>query len=93
MVPEVPAGVPSPRKLTHWTMRELRLLYTLRTNGKGYLRTKDFQAVGLDPKRFMPSWLYRSAHNHFELVIEADTPDKHHPAAWAKVEEEMAARV
>jgi hypothetical protein len=89
MVPEVPAGVPSPRKLTAWTLRELRLLWILRNSGRDFLRTKDFKSVGLDPQRVMPSWLYRADYNRFELVLSADTPDVHHPKAWESVKEEM----
>ena len=80
MKPEVPAGVPSPRKFTNNTMKELRLCAIFRR--KGFVNTKDFQSVGLRTT-FLPDWLYRKSWNRFEQVIGSSLPDEFHPTASA----------
>lgn len=88
-VPEVPAGVPSPRKLTAWTEKELRLEVLFHRRG-GWVNTKDFQRVGLRTNQ-LPGWLCRTRSNHFEQVIASDLPSKHHPKAFKLAEKEMKA--
>lgn len=86
---EAPAGVPSPRKFTKYTERELRLEVLFHRRG-GWVNTKDFQRVGLRTTN-LPPWLCRTRSNHFEQVIGSDLPSKHHPSAFVRAQAEMEA--
>ena len=85
---ETPAGVPSPRVMTKQKERELRLCMILRR--KGYVNSKDFRSVGMNPKFVPGSWLYRSGYNKFTQVEGSTLPDEYHPKATAALARETA---
>lgn len=57
-VPDVPAGTPSPRTLSQWKIKALKLSITL--ENRGYLVRADFSHLQIDHRRFLTSgfgWL------------------------------------
>jgi hypothetical protein len=55
IVPDLPAGVPSPRSLTTWRLGALRLCHLLRT--RGWITAADFAAVKVDRRRWVRQWV------------------------------------
>lgn len=86
--PQVPAGVPSPRKQND---AELMLEVLMHDRG-GWLNTKDFQRLGLNT-RFLPRWLYRDRANHFVPTDTAVLPSEIHPQAMKALRAKMKAKV
>lgn len=84
VVPQVPAGVPSPKVLNE---AEIQLQVLMEARG-GWLKTKDFQKVGLRTQ-FLPRWLYRERSNHFVPQLNAVLPSEIHPQAYATIKARM----
>jgi len=55
VVPDLPAGVPSPRQLTPWRVKALALCRVLRS--KGYLTPADFKVLGIDRRVWIRKWV------------------------------------
>lgn len=56
IVPDLPAGVPSPRSLTLW--REKALLLCIKARKQGFLTSKDFESTGMSITRWVKlGWL------------------------------------
>lgn len=92
VVPDVPAGVPSPVKLTRWKLGAIKL--SMRLRHKGYLVRADFKEFGIDPGRWYNSWLQPDGKvrggRGLRWVAAPDwTPfDEQHPGAVAQLEEQ-----
>lgn len=84
MVPDVPAGVPSPVRLTTWKIAALKVLAQLKVNGT--ITAKDVRAHGIDPRRFCATdgWLRSEGNGNWSRgTIPAF--DEQHPAEFAKL--------
>jgi len=55
IVPDVPAGVPSPRTLTKWKIGAIRIC--LRIRARGWVAKRDFTELGVSPSHWYRKWL------------------------------------
>lgn len=85
VVPDVPAGVPSPVQLTEWKIRALRMLARLEV--RGYITVHDLRDFGMTGSLWYGRWLVR-------LEVEESPPrwvrkpgvvlpDQQHPSVFA----------
>ena len=91
MVPDVPAGVPAPLRMTPWKAGALRALALLRL--QGFITAKQIAAQGISPSLWIQQWLERGEQRG-QWVSGEKTPWKHaeqHPAEFAAALEEMRA--
>jgi hypothetical protein len=92
IVPDVPAGVPSPVKLTRWKLGAIKL--SMRLRHKGYLVRADFKEFGVDPGRWYNDWLQPGGkvpkgRGLRWVAAPGWTPfDELHPGAVAQLEEQ-----
>lgn len=84
IVPDVPAGVPGPTKLTQWKIGALRVLAELEVEGS--ITAKGVRAYGIDPRRFCAAdgWLQAAGGGRW---TRGTVPafDQQHPEAYAEV--------
>lgn len=76
VVPRHAAGVPSPRPLTPWRVRALRLCHRLRH--QGYVTTQDFRELGLSMDAWRDRWVRRQYPGRgavYVMVPGAELPD------------------
>lgn len=86
IVPDVPAGVPSPAQLTEWKIAALRLVAIL--DIRGYVTRSDFSHCGIDHRRWVPAgWLVAGDAGRYlrgpDLMFE-----KQHPVVFAQIRAE-----
>lgn len=91
VVPDVPAGVPAPLRLTPWKEAALKVLIQLRRQGS--ITTKQIAAHGISPTvwtRGDRAWLRKGEQQGLWVETE-NLPafDKQHPEAFAKIMETM----
>lgn len=89
---DVPAGVPSPVRLTSWKVKAIRLWVQMTV--KGEVTIADFKSIGLDPKFFRDRWIRdsgrRDGRRHIYVPIEGDhptRPDNQHPDVFRNLME------
>lgn len=89
VVPDVPAGVPSPLRLTPWKEAALKVLIQLRQ--QGYITAKQITAHGISPTAWTrggTAWLKKGDVPGQWLETERlPAFDKQHPEAFAKLME------
>lgn len=81
-VPDLPAGVPAPVRMTPWKQAAVRVLARLRT--QGHITTKQIAAEGCSPSIWTQKWLDRAEERG--KWIESDRVpklDEHHPELFA----------
>lgn len=87
IMPAVPAGVPSPVRLTPWKMGALKTLVDLELDG--FVTAKSVRAHGIDPRRFCATdgWLKALGEGRWG---KGNVPDfaAQHPQAYAQLLEE-----
>lgn len=89
-VPEVPAGVPAPRRLTPWVEGALKVLAHLELHGR--IRAKDIAGYGISPTMWTQHWLDRCEDRGW-WTDNLDTPRHHaqrHPLAYAAAREHVS---
>lgn len=83
MVPDLPAGVPSPVRLTPWKVGALKVLAYLEANGT--ITARQVRALGVDPRRFCATdgWLKSEGGGQWS---RGNVPafDQQHPAEFAE---------
>ncbi|MCY1301540.1 hypothetical protein D9M70_511610 [compost metagenome] len=89
VVPDVPAGVPSPLRFTPWKEAALRVLIKLRQ--QGFITAKQIAEHGISPTAWTRgdrAWL-RKGEKQGQWVETENLPpfDKQHPEAYAKLEQ------
>lgn len=92
MVPNVPAGVPAPVRLTPWKAGALRVLALLKLHGR--ITAKQIAAQGISPSTWTQQWLVRAPEAGFWLPTEK-TPFRlieQHPAEYAAAMAEVSAK-
>lgn len=83
MVPDVPAGVPAPVRMTPWKAGALRVLALLKLHGR--ITAKDIAAQGISPSMWTQGWLARAPERGFWLACDK-TPwrlGEQHPTEFA----------
>lgn len=91
LVPDLPAGVPAPVRLTPWKIAALRVVAKLRA--AGCITTKEIAAEGISPSVWIYGvrpWLDRGPTQG--TWVESDRLpafDKQHPEIYTKVSEEL----
>jgi hypothetical protein len=89
VVPGVPAGVPSPVRLTTWKLGAIRV--ALRLRARGYVTSADHKACGIDAGRWVASrWLRDSGRRQGRRHVLVSGPewvawDEQHRAAVAQL--------
>lgn len=88
MVPNVPAGVPCPVKLTPWKAKALRVLAHLAVHG--HITAREVRAHGLDPRRFCATdgWLQSIGDGKWTRG-KVPAFDEQHPAEFAAIVESL----
>ncbi len=95
---DLPAGTPSPRQLTPWRVKALKLCRIIRA--QGYCTAVDFKAVGIDSKRWIEnSWLTSTqetvrveGHSRLQRKL-VPTPGVNLPdVGWEEVSKALAAK-
>jgi hypothetical protein len=90
VVPDVPAGVPCPVKLTRWKLGAIKL--SIRLRAKGFLVRADFKEFGVNPGTWYHRWLQADGKDPrsrgLKWVAAPDfTPfDEQHPGVVAQLE-------
>ncbi|HFT1758729.1 TPA: hypothetical protein R6C92_003642 [Pseudomonas aeruginosa] len=86
VVPDVPAGVPAPLRLTEWKEGALKVIATLRR--QGFITTKQIAECGVSATNWTRSWLDKGAERG-TWVESARMPafDQQHPEAYAKLQQ------
>lgn len=83
-VPQVPAGVPAPLRLTPWKIGALKVLADIEIDG--FVTAKSVRAHGIDPRRFCASdgWLQSLGGGKW---VRGSIPafDQQHPEAYAEI--------
>lgn len=91
VVPDVPAGVPAPLRLTKWKEGALAVVATLRA--QGYITSKQIAECGISATNWTRSWLDRGAERG-QWIESPRMPnfDQQHPAAYAAIQEKINAK-
>jgi hypothetical protein len=73
IIPDIPAGVPSPRRMTQWRQKALKLCKILRI--RGYVTSKDFKNLKLSYN----TWIYSGwiKPTHERIVIDKGRYEKY----------------
>lgn len=61
-VPQLPAGVPSPKSLTQWRVKAIRMCRQLRR--KGFVTTRTFKLLGMSPSTWVNRWIIASGEKY-----------------------------
>lgn len=87
IMPQVPAGVPSPVRLTPWKMGALKVLVDLELDG--FVTAGSVRAHGVDPRRFCATdgWLKALGEGKWGLGAVPDFAGQH-PDAYGQLLEE-----
>nr|WP_288354858.1 hypothetical protein [uncultured Pseudomonas sp.] len=89
VVPDVPAGVPAPLRLTPWKERALKVLFTLRR--QGFITAKQIAEHGISTSVWISGgrpWLVRGeVRGQWLPGPHLPTFDLQHPEAYAKIVE------
>lgn len=85
---DVPAGVKSPKSITEWKIKAIKLCFEL--NKKGYLTSKDFQKYKLSITIWKIKWLIDSGKKDGKLIKyvknpNATLPDELYPEITAAI--------
>ncbi|HHQ2561158.1 TPA: phosphoadenosine phosphosulfate reductase family protein [Pseudomonas aeruginosa] len=88
VVPDVPAGVPAPLRLTEWKEGALKVIATLRR--QGFITTKQIAECGVSATNWTRSWLDKGA----ERGTWVESPrmpafDQQHPEAFTKIQQAL----
>ncbi|MCS7505067.1 hypothetical protein N0002_24415 [Pseudomonas aeruginosa] len=88
VVPDVPAGVPAPLRLTEWKEGALKVIATLRR--QGFIATKQIAECGVSATNWTRSWLDKGA----ERGTWVESPrmpafDQQHPEAFTKIQQAL----
>lgn len=88
MVPDVPAGVPSPVMLTPWKVGALRVLAHLKLHGT--ITAREVRACGVDPRRFCAAdgWLKPEGDGRWSRGA-VPAFDEQHPTEFATLLSKM----
>ncbi|WP_447722070.1 hypothetical protein [Pseudomonas aeruginosa] len=88
VVPDVPAGVPAPLRLTQWKEGALKVIATLRR--QGFITTKQIAECGVSATNWTRSWLDKGAERG-TWVESARMPafDQQHPEAFTKIQQAL----
>lgn len=92
VVPDVPAGVPAPLRLTPWKESAIRVQLQLRR--QGWITAKQIAAHGISPTVWTTTWLQKG-----DLPGQWVATDKlpnlqvQHPDAWEKIAEQEASKL
>jgi hypothetical protein len=82
MVPDVPAGVPCPVRMTPWKVGALKVLAHLEIFG--HITARQVRDYGVDPRRFCATdgWLTSAGSGQW---VRGNVPaiDKQHPTEYA----------
>lgn len=83
MVPDLPAGVPAPVRLTPWKVGALKVLAHLEVHGA--ITSREVRAFGIDPRRFCATdgWLRSEGGGRWSRGTVPDF-DKQHPTEFAE---------
>lgn len=92
-IPDVPAGVASPVRLTEWKVKALRIAAMMEVHG--FVTSQDFQKIGIDSRRWiLEGWAVRP--EGFQRGRYARGPhlhfDKQHPQVYAQIVAELRAK-
>jgi hypothetical protein len=91
-IPDTPAGVPSPKRVTPWKERAIHCCAILREKGK--IRTKDFTTHKMNPRDWLEHGYVKRICQGFYVIAEgAKLPDEDHPEFAAKVRAKMFGEV
>ncbi|HCR1594719.1 hypothetical protein ACOAP9_05040 [Pseudomonas aeruginosa] len=88
VVPDVPAGVPAPLRLTQWKEGALKVIATLRR--QGFITTRQIAECGVSATNWTRSWLDKGAERG-TWVESARMPafDQQHPEAFTKIQQAL----
>jgi len=93
VVPDVPAGVPSPLRLTPWKESAIKVMIILRR--QGYITAKQITEQGISPSVWTQgpkAWLEKGLkQGHWIETDRLPSFDKQHPDAFAKITSMMEA--
>jgi hypothetical protein len=91
-IPDTPAGVPSPKRVTPWKERAIHCCAILREKGK--IRTKEFAHHRMNPRDWLEHGYVKRLCQGFYVIAEgAKLPDEDHPEFAAKVRAKMFGEV
>lgn len=91
VVPDVPAGVPSPLRLTPWKESAIRVQIQLRR--QGFITAKQIVTHGISPTLWTTSWLQKGeVQGHWVPTDKMPNLEAQHPDAWAKIAEQELAK-
>lgn len=91
-MPDVPAGVPCPVRLTPWKIKAIRLCAVLRS--RGHLTPADFKAHKVWRQRWFigkTRWLQAVRRGIYVAAPGQKLPDEDHPTVAAQIRAELAA--
>jgi hypothetical protein len=91
-VPDQPAGVPSPKRVTPWKERAIHCCVILREKGK--IRTKELSAYRMNPRDWIEhGYIKRICQGFYTIKEGAKLPDEDHPEFTAKVRQKLYGEV
>lgn len=92
-VPDVAAGVPSPRTLSPWKVGALRVLAVLEL--QGHVTRNDIRDCGNDPRRWCAGdgYLRPGGEGRWLRADHTPTFDTHHPTVYAQIRRDEAKRL
>ena len=88
IIPNVPAGVPAPVKLTMWKVGALKVLAHLHLHG--HITAKEVKSYGVDPRRFCASdgWLKSEGKGKWSRGV-VPAFDEQHPSEFSEILQSM----
>lgn len=92
-IPDVPAGVPSPRTLSPWKVGALRVLAILEV--QGYVTRDDVRECRNDPRRWCASdgWLAQLGNGRWGRAEKTPALGEQHPEIYAQIVAEQRERL
>lgn len=92
-VPDVPAGVPSPRTLSPWKVGAMRVLAILEV--QGYVTRDDVRTCQNDPRRWCASdgWLAQLGNGRWGRADKTPALGEQHPEIYAQIVAEQRERL
>lgn len=92
-IPDVPAGVPSPRTLSPWKVGALKVIALL--DLRGWVKRDEIRECGNDPRRWCASDGYLRPGGEEKWIRADHTPPFHiqHPTVYAQIRRETAAKL
>lgn len=91
-IPDVPAGVPSPKILSKWKIGALEICACIEL--RGYVTRQDFRRAGIDHRRWVQEWLDAVSGNPGAWKWRQGAPDfvANHPVVYPMILAEVGAR-